>query len=595
MPSNNFVRDSVKAFLLLMISLFVLSHIFVTSDISRAQESHSHSDRPKASSPQQEVQFWTCSMHPQIQLPNPGQCPICGMDLIAVKKEAGERTVHSASLRELKLSPYAQKLAEIQTQPVERKFVFAEVRMVGKIAYDETRLAYITAWIPGRIDRLYVDFTGASVRKDQPMVYLYSPELLSAQEELLQAIRAAEGLERGGLTVVEETTRATISAAREKLRLWGLTPEQIDGIVKLGKPSDRMTILAPISGVVLHKDAFEGLYVKTGTRIYTIADLSRVWVKLDAYESDLIWIQKGQEVAFQTEAYPGEIFTGTVVFIDPFFNPNTRTVTVRLNAPNQEGKLKPDMFVHAVLRTTLSEEGKAIVRPTGEQRPPLVIPASAPLITGKRAVVYVAVPDKPGTYEGREILLGPRAGEYYLVRNGLKQGDLVVTNGNFKIDSAIQILAKPSMMSPEGGGSAPAHEHGHGELKPSRKPSPEKSKMAVPETFRHQLMSVLTSYQSIGEALKLRNLPKITQAFSSLEKALAGVNMSLLTGHPRMMWMELAMLLENDAVEGGEAKKLSEAEKTFQTLTQHVDRLRQDFSVNHTGHSAERQERHHHE
>ena len=569
-----------------MITAFVITQIFFALDISYAQEPHSHSDHLEASSPQREVQFWTCSMHPQIKLPNPGQCPICGMDLIAVKNETGEHRVHTGSLRELRLSAYAQKLAEIQTQPVERKFVSAEVRMVGKIAYDETRIAYITAWIPGRIDRLYVDFTGAAVRKDQPMVWLYSPELLSAQEELLQAIRVAEGLERGGLTVMEETTRATISAAREKLRLWGLRQEQIDGIVKLGKPSDRMTILAPISGVVLHKNAFEGLYVKTGTRIYTIADLSRVWVKLDAYESDLIWIQKGQEVAFQTEAYAGEIFTGTVAFIDPFFNPNTRTVTVRLNAPNQERKLKPDMFVHAVFRTTLSEEGKAIVRPTGGERPPLVIPASAPLITGKRAVVYVAVPDKAGTYEGREIVLGPRAGEYYLVRNGLKQGDLVVTNGNFKIDSAIQILAKPSMMSPEGGGAAPAHEHGHGEHKPLRQPSPEKSKTDIPEAFRHQLMSVLTSYQSISEALKLRSLPKITKAFSSLEKALTGVDMSLLSGHPHMMWMEFAMLLKNDAIEGREAKKLSEAERTFQTLTQHVDRLRQDFSLSHTSHSA---------
>jgi Cu(I)/Ag(I) efflux system membrane fusion protein len=595
MPSNDFVKDSVKAFLLLIISAFAITQIFLASDISRAQEFHSHSGHPTASSRGQEVQFWTCSMHPQIKLPNPGQCPICGMDLIPVKGEAGEDRAHPGSLRELKLSPYAQKLAEIQAQPVERKFVSVEVRMVGKIEYDETRLAYITAWIPGRIDRLYVDFTGASVRKEQPMVYLYSPELLSAQQELLQAIRAAEGLERDGLTVVEETTRATIGAAREKLRLWGLTPEQIDGIVELGKPSDRMTILAPIGGVVLHKDAFEGLYVKTGTRIYTIADLSRVWVKLDAYESDLIWIQKGQEVAFQTEAYPGEIFRGTVAFIDPFFNPNTRTVKVRLNAPNAEGKLKPDMFVHAVVRTTLSEKGKAIVRPTGEERPPLVIPASAPLITGKRAVVYVAVPDRPGTYEGREIVLGPRAGEYYLVRNGLKQGDLVVTNGNFKIDSAIQILAKPSMMSPEGGGAAPAHEHGHGEPKPLRQASPQKSKMDVPEAFRHQLMSVLTSYQGISEALKSRTLPKITKAFSSLGKALTGVDMSLLSGHPHIVWMEFAMLLENDAVEGREARKLSEAEETFQTLTQHVDRLRQKFSLNHTGHSAKMQERHHHE
>ncbi len=461
MLSKSFGKNSLKAFILSTISVLVITEVFLTLDISRAQESHSHSDHPKTSSSQQEVRFWTCSMHPQIKLPNPGQCPICGMDLIPVKAEAGEDKAHPSSLRDLRLSPYAQKLAEIQVQPVERRFVTTQIRMVGKIEYDETRLAYITAWIPGRIDRLYVDLTGSFVHKGQPMVYLYSPELLSAQEELLQAVRADERLKGSGLTVVKETTLATITAAREKLRLWGLTSKQIDGIIELGKPSDRMTILAPISGVVIHKDAFEGLYVRTGTRMYAIADLSWVWIKLDAYESDLMLIHKGQEVEFQTEAYPGEIFTGTVAFIDPFLNPKTRTVKVRLNALNLEGKLKPEMFVHAVLRDTLSEQGKAIVRPTGEERPPLVIPARAPLITGKRAVVYVAVPDKPGTYEGREIVLGPRAGEYYLVRNGLKEGELVVTNGNFKIDSAIQILAKPSMMSPEGGGAGAAHEHRH--------------------------------------------------------------------------------------------------------------------------------------
>lgn len=504
---------------------------------------------------------------------------------IKVKENEKAALTHPPGLREIHLSPYAQKLAEIQVQPVERKFVTREVRMVGKVDYDETRLAYITAWVPGRIDRLYVDFTGTFVRKGEPMVYLYSPELLSAQEELLQAVRAAEKIKKSGLSVVKETTRATIAATREKLRLWGLAPTQINAIVKRGKPSDHMTILSPISGVVVHKDALEGLYVKTGTRIYTIADLSRVWVKLDAYESDLVWIRSGRNVAFETEAYPGEIFKGTVAFIDPFLNPRTRTVKVRLNVPNREGKLKPEMFVHAVLRAALSEKGNPIDQPPEKERPPLVIPASAPLVTGKRAVVYVAVPGKPGAYEGREIVLGPRAGDYYLVRHGLTEGELVVTNGNFKIDSAIQILAKPSMMSPEGGGPAGVHEHGDGESSPMKKALPQRPPMDIPQAFKHQLMSVLTSYQRISEAFQSKKLPEITKAFSDLEKNLKVVDMSLLSGHPHMMWMEFAMLLENDAVEGIEARNLSEAEQTFQTLTRHIDRLRRQFALNHSGHA----------
>jgi Cu(I)/Ag(I) efflux system membrane fusion protein len=188
------------------------------------------------------------------------------------------------------------------------------------------------------------------------------------------------------------------------------------------------------------------MYLKTGDRIYTIADLSQVWVKLDAYESDLSWIRNGQEVEFEIEAYPGEILKGKIGFIDPFLDTKTRTVKVRVNVPNSEGKLKPEMFVRAVLYPVVADaaEGESL----------LLIPASAPLITGKRTVVYIKVPGNKGTYQGREIVLGPRTGDYYLVRQGLTEGELVVVNGNFKIDSAIQILAKPNMMSPEESGPA---------------------------------------------------------------------------------------------------------------------------------------------
>jgi Cu(I)/Ag(I) efflux system membrane fusion protein len=245
---------------------------------------------------------------------------------------------------------------------------------------------------------------------------------------------------------VRETARQKVDAVREKLRLWGLTKKQIANIEKREKPSDHMTIYSPISGVVIDKNVHEGMYLKTGDRIYTIADLSQVWVKLDAYESDLSWIRNGQEVEFEIEAYPGEILKGKIGFIDPFLDTKTRTVKVRVNVPNSEGKLKPEMFVRAVLYPVVADaaEGESL----------LLIPASAPLITGKRTVVYIKVPGNKGTYQGREIVLGPRTGDYYLVRQGLTEGELVVVNGNFKIDSAIQILAKPNMMSPEESGPA---------------------------------------------------------------------------------------------------------------------------------------------
>ena len=443
-----------------------------------------------------EPTVWTCSMHPQIRQPKPGLCPICGMKLIPLAQEDQGET-----LRTFTTSEAAKALMDVETSPVERRFVTAEVRMVGKVDYDETRLAYITAWVPGRLDRLFVDYTGVPVKKGDHLVDLYSPELLSAQEELLQALEAVKNLERSGIGIVREMTAATVDAVREKLRLWGLTPEQIAQIEKRGKASDHVTIYAPIGGIVVHKNALEGMYVNTGTRIYTIADLTQVWVKLDAYESDLSWIRYGQKVEFATVAYPGETFTGTISFLDPILDEKTRTVKVRVNAPNPDGKLKPGMFIKAVVRANVAAGGRVMdpdlagkwicpmhpdvikteagacdicemplvrteslgyvsVDPT-EADKPLVIPVTAALVTGTRAVVYVEVPDaeKP-TYEGREIVLGPRAGDFYLVRSGLAEGERVVTRGNFKIDSALQIQAKPSMMNPEGGAPAPVHEHG---------------------------------------------------------------------------------------------------------------------------------------
>jgi len=440
---------------------------------------------------------WTCSMHPQIRQPGPGKCPLCAMDLVPVESEG---VIGSAGERELVVSEAAAKLMDIQTAPVERKFVTAEVRMVGKIDFDETRVKYITAWVPGRIDRLYVDYTGIPVSKGDHMVYLYSPELLSAQAELLQAAKAAENIKEGGSELINRSILATLEAAREKLRLLGLTQEQIAEIERSGEPVDHLTIYSPIGGVVIHKNATEGMYVEIGMKIYTIADLSRLWVKLDAYESDMMWIRYGQEVEFETEAYPGEVFAGTISFIDPVLNAKTRTVKLRVDVENPDGKLKPEMFVRAVVRAKVAQGGRVMdeamagkwicpmhpdvvkdgagscdicgmdlvtteslgyVKVDAPKEAPLIIPASAPLITGKRAVVYVQLRDKEKpTYEGREVVLGPRAGDYYIVKSGLDEGEIVVTKGNFKIDSALQIRAKPSMMNPKPE-KAPMRHHSH--------------------------------------------------------------------------------------------------------------------------------------
>jgi len=565
----------------------------------------------------QEQKWWTCSMHPQIKLPKPGLCPICQMKLIPMA--AGE-SVAGGGLRRLSIGEDARKLMDVEVAPVERKFVTATVHMVGKVDYDETRLAYITAWVPGRLDRLYVDYTGISVNKGDHMVYLYSPELISAQEVLLRAIEAVKEVQATDLGVVQEMSRAMVKAAREKLLLWGLTPEQIAEIEKTGKVQNHLTIYAPIGGIVIHKNALEQMYVDTGTRLYTIADLSHVWVKLDAYESDLAWLRYGQQVQFTTVAYPGEIFTGTISFIDPVLNPTTRTVKVRVDAPNPDGKLKPEMFVKAVVKARLAAGGKVmvpelagkwicpmhpsvvkdqpgncdicempLVRPESvgyvsvepaESEKPLVIPVSAALVTGTRAIVYVKVPDseKP-TYQGREIVLGPRAGDYYLVRSGLKEGEMVVVKGNFKIDSALQIQAKPSMMTPEGGGGSGGHNHGGMSMPKSGSAEPSKKMMSLWPVSRRQLQQVIRGSEIIKDAYKKRDIASVRAASRKLQEAVKAVDMKLLEGHLHMLWMEMSMRLENDAVEGKDVKTLRQAQRVIESLEANISSLKAKFGL----------------
>lgn len=437
--------------------------------------------------------IWTCSMHPQIRENKPGKCRICAMDLIPVESEADGQ----AGDRVISFSPDVLKLMEVRTTRVERRSVSAEVRLVGKVALDETRTKTISAWVPGRIDRLYVDYTGIRVNPGDHMVFLYSPDLITAQAEFLETIASQKRLVEGVSELIRQSVAASLKSSREKLLLLGLNESQVAKVEQEGKPLDHLTIYAPMGGIVIEKLAAEGMYVETGTPIYTIADLGKLWVMMDAFESDLTWLRFGQTVEFTAEALPGEIFTGRISFISPLLNDATRTIRVRAVVDNADGRLKPNMLIRAVVSSSLADGGRVIdpsltdkwicpmhgeivkdapgdcdicqmplvtaaslgLVPAAETAElPLVIPATAVLLTGRkldRAVVYAAVEgaDRP-TYIGKEIVLGPRAGDFYIVREGLMEGERVVTRGNFKIDSELQLRGKPSLMSPPQAASA---------------------------------------------------------------------------------------------------------------------------------------------
>ncbi len=563
------MRPSIKLREILIPVLVLLAFLMgymlkpTSQEVSPGEQLHTHLEEAKAA-----PTIWTCSMHPQIRLPDPGQCPICFMDLVPVKKEAlGEE--HP---RRLTMSEAAKELAEIETAPIVRKKVATSIRMVGKIEYDESRISHLTSWVPGRIDRLYYNFTGVQVEKGTPMAYLYSPELLSSQQEYLQTLKIKEELEQGGDPLSKEMAAATLTSAEEKLRLLGIAPQQITEIKRRGKAEDHMTIHSPISGTVIEKKVSEGMYVDTGSLIYTIADLSQVWALLEAYESDLVWIREGLEVEFTTEAYPGETFKGRIVFIDPFLNQKTRTVGVRLEVPNPDGKLKPGLFVHAELKAPLPEETEGL---------PLVVPASAPLITGKRALVYVEVPDmERPTYEGRVVELGPRAGDYYLVKSGLREGERVVVQGNFKIDSALQIQAKPSMMNPEGGGPAPVHRHG--DTPQAANPQmarPKAETSAVPDRFKTQLEPLFSAYFAIQQALSEDELETAQKGARQLLKSLEAVDMGLLKEPAHTSWMRRHQALKEAAGEIAGAEEVSDARSSFRSLSRSLIAVAEEFGT----------------
>jgi len=379
---------------------------------------------------------WTCSMHPQILQDKPGKCPICGMDLIPVSSMDSKGG--NISPDEIAMTESAARLADIQTVVISKGSPEKSIYLQGKVEADERNIAEMTARFGGRIEKLYINFTGQNVRKGQKLATIYSPELITAQSELLEAIK------------LKQSRPSLYSAAKGKLKLWDLTEEQISEIEQKGEALIYFDLLSPIAGTVTKRHVAIGDYVKEGTPLFKVVDLSRIWVMFDAYESDLPWISAGDKISFTIQALPGKNFSARVSYIDPFINEQTRVAKVRVEVRNPEMTLKPEMFATGTLESRIAETSNEII-----------VPKSAVLWTGKRAVVYVKVPnrDEP-TFLYREVVLGPEAGEFYVIEEGLKEGEEIAVNGVFKIDAASQLSGKPSMMNPEGGMLKMGHDHG---------------------------------------------------------------------------------------------------------------------------------------
>lgn len=402
-----------------------------------------HADEAPAESaaPAREA-IYTCSMHPQVRSPDPkSKCPICAMDLIPVPVHDDD-AADDADAPRLRLSPRAAALMDIRTWPVERRGGEVDIALTGKIGIDERRVYDVVARTEAYIELLRVNTPWQAVAAGEPIAELYSPAVEGAFRELRVA--------QAGPAELRE-------AAHARLRRLGVTKEQVEAVARDGNAPRTFRMTSPAAGLsVPPPEVREGEWVGEGARLVRIADLSKVWVNLEAYERDLAWLAVGQAVRFDVAARAGETFEGTIVFIEPVVNEPTRTVRIRVEADNPDGRLKPGMFVSARVRAAHPPSMKPSA--DGETPPrPLVVPDTAPLITGRRALVYVRVPDtdRP-TFEARDVVLGPRAAGFYIVREGLAEGDLVVVNGQFKLDSELQIRGRPSMMSADRFDAAPA-------------------------------------------------------------------------------------------------------------------------------------------
>jgi len=404
---------------------------------------------------ERKILYWTCSMHPRYRSDKPGKCPECSMDLTPVYEEsssagqaqAGDRNPGPASAPEsaFRITPEKQQLIGVQYGEVELLPLSQTIRAVGRLAYDETRITRVHSKTSGWIEKIYVDYTGELVRKNQPLLSVYSPELLATQEEYLLALRARDQLGASSFKEVAAGTGSLLSAARKRLELWDITEAQIAELEKTRKPARAVDLYSTANGFVIARNAYEKQRIAPETELYALADLSTIWVMADVYEFEATQVHIGQSMQMTLAAFPGRTFYGKVTYIYPQVDNATRTLKVRAEFPNPNYALKPDMYADVELRV---DYGK---RPS--------VPQEAVLDSGSEKIVFVALDG--GYFEPRHVQLGDKVGTRFVVLGGLRAGERIVTSGNFLIDSesrmksALNDMGMPGMDHGGNGGGQP--------------------------------------------------------------------------------------------------------------------------------------------
>ena len=378
-----------------------------------------------------DIEYWTCTMHPSVRMTEPGTCPICAMDLVPVIRNpvvssdnasnsgdqiAADRSTFSVDARR-------QQLINVQTAPVEVRSLEKVIRAVATLELDETKIEQVHPRIEGWIDKVFVDFTLQHVNEGDPLFSIYSPQLVSTQEEYLLALRTAEDLANSPFEHVSNGARSLLEATRRKLELLDVTPEQITELEKTRQVRRTMVVYSPSAGHVMDKAAFPNRYVTPETRVYTIADHTSIWAYAEIYENEISHVREGQRVAMNAVAYPGEVFKGEITYVYPHLDEKTRTMRVRLEFPNPDLKLKPGMYSTIEVQVPLGVK--------------LAVPESALLRTGTRDLVFLDLGS--GQMQLRQVEVGTKAGGYYEILKGLQAGEQVVSAANFLIDAESKV------------------------------------------------------------------------------------------------------------------------------------------------------------
>jgi len=454
---------------------------------------------PSQTTSQVDERIWTCSMHPQIRQNETGLCPICEMDLITLESNSSDNPLV------LEMSESAVALANIQTTVIgsTSSVMNKPITLNGRIKQDERRISSQVSHVPGRIEKLYISFTGEEVEKGQKLAEVYSPELITAQRELIEASNMKDN-------------NALLEAARNKLRYWKIPEQTIKEIESSGTSREMFPVYATESGVVSKRKVSIGDHVDSGGILFELINLERLWVLFEVYEKDLANIKLGQQIDFTSTSYPAKKFSARIGFIDPVIDPQTRVAMLRTDISNKGRILKPDMFVTGILSASknTSKDEK------------LSVPKSAVMWTGKKSVAYVKLKETEiPSFEFREIELGEAIGDHYIVISGLEQGDEVVSNGSFVIDAAAQLNNQASMMNRDVA------------IKKEDVGLPDFS-TETPSEFKSQVHNLANSYLVIKDALVASDSELSNNSIPSFLEALEKVDMRLVKDEAHMFWME---------------------------------------------------------